>query len=942
MSIIERDFVQDNGTVKENNYKTKYYVRGEDTSVYRRIGDIPVSGNYEVNLPYPLDSRMLVPKEEYLTSIEWWRTAFGVDTIIYKGMLVTCIETHKTYVYDGPTIKLTAAKQEDDEQEYLPIENWKKQRIDKSLVKWPIDENEEEIIRIGADIVNPCDSKGEDDGVYITKNSDLLGAGLYINEKFISIGKNNTIREDSNTLYPFVPYDVVDRKNPEINFTEAYPNTQTGIYIPTDRDITEPLCIYSAKGINLNNTDDNNKIILNSAGIIDISAAGDINIKLIEDFAIATENNIILNSSSNIKETADNEIEVRANTKNVYIKDNMSLEASTYFVDTSAFKLVADTDISIFGNTINVDATGKLNLKYGNSAKIYSGDSSGLIDISTGISIKAPTDISINSNNSNILLTAKKGTINLDSSDYINKTSKKYEVVTPDLLFNVNNNSANYAKILSNSTGNSNLSLETKFGGRSANISLNNNNININADGDIGVLATGAIDISTNDDITIYTDGTNVFAVDDTSIRIGAGSSDNDDDHTPLIINGYIYPKPTREQRNSECILRLKKGTNKLQWSKDIGVKHASSEAGIAGYARLVEIDFSNTTHGYETVILAVSQSWNGDESNAKPNTTTAETQIYEIKIDFNNGTIEPYVQCLTGFYGYKDEDIDRNESESIKIVTRDEDTLDIWVYVDCHSLSWNILTYSDNCAVTETLDLTNDVQQNPVTINHPEKPIKEKRVIPVFNTSTGTSGNTDTNIGKLSPTRFIIPNPSTNVIGFGKSGFLKFTRTGDKEGNLEWGNSENLIKSFANNDTDTKVYIVGTEKSSNSAGSEGISFHEFYNDNNVYIDQYCNIFATAFYATSDERKKKDIKEIEFNDASILIPKEYRFKESNKKAYGFIAQEVEKAGYEDIVNTDKDTGDKTLDYNSAFAIAIAQMQAKIKQLEDEIKELKNK
>ena len=83
-------------------------------------------------------------------------------------------------------------------------------------------------------------------------------------------------------------------------------------------------------------------------------------------------------------------------------------------------------------------------------------------------------------------------------------------------------------------------------------------------------------------------------------------------------------------------------------------------------------------------------------------------------------------------------------------------------------------------------------------------------------------------------------------------------------------------------------------------------------------------------------------KEIEFNDASILIPKEYRFKDSDKKAYGFIAQEVEKTGYTDIVNTDEETGDKTLDYNSAFAIAISQMQAKIKQLEDEIKELKNK
>ena len=265
MSIIERDFVQDNGTVKENNYKTKYYVRGEDTKNYRRIGDIPVSGNYELNLPYPLDSRMLVPTEECLTNIEWWRTAFGIDTIIYKGMLVTCIETHKTYIYDGPTVKLTVEIQEDQEQEYLTIENWKKQRIDKSLVKWPIDVNDEEIIRIGADIVNPLDEK--DDGLYITKNSDLLGAGLYINDKFISIGKNS--RRDTN-IYPFVPYDMVENFSETISestFNEAYTNTQMGIYIPTSTDPTvadHQLCIYSANGINLNNTDDSNTIILNS------------------------------------------------------------------------------------------------------------------------------------------------------------------------------------------------------------------------------------------------------------------------------------------------------------------------------------------------------------------------------------------------------------------------------------------------------------------------------------------------------------------------------------------------------------------------------------------------------------------------------------------------------------------------------------------------------
>ena len=148
----------------------------------------------------------------------------------------------------------------------------------------------------------------------------------------------------------------------------------------------------------------------------------------------------------------------------------------------------------------------------------------------------------------------------------------------------------------------------------------------------------------------------------------------------------------------------------------------------------------------------------------------------------------------------------------------------------------------------------------------------------------------------------------------------MKFTRKATGEvGTLTWSPLDNQLKDIANNDAGTKVFIVGTERT----GAAVSTCNEFYNNIRVYIDQYCNIFATAFYATSDERKKKDIKEIEFNDASILIPKEYRFKDSDKKAYGFIAQEVEKAGYTDIVNTDEETGDKTLDYNSAFAIALA-------------------
>ena len=99
ISILNLSFI----IIHNISYNPKYYVTGDNTGDYRRIGDIPVSGNYEPNLPYPLDARTLVPKVEYLTDSNWWCTAFGIDTVLYKGMLVTCIDTHQTYIYDGET-----------------------------------------------------------------------------------------------------------------------------------------------------------------------------------------------------------------------------------------------------------------------------------------------------------------------------------------------------------------------------------------------------------------------------------------------------------------------------------------------------------------------------------------------------------------------------------------------------------------------------------------------------------------------------------------------------------------------------------------------------------------------------------------------------------------------------------------------------------------------
>jgi hypothetical protein len=159
------------------------------------------------------------------------------------------MENHMIYIYDGETIKITNGLPADR------IDHWKKERIDKSLTKWPIDVTPNDIVRIGKDVVNPLNST---DGVYIAKNEDLRGGSLYINDKFISIGMNKSVfttDETSEELpveeYPFIPYDIIPN---EQAFTE-FINAQTGIFIPTNPvSSNNKLSIYSATGIKIQNT----------------------------------------------------------------------------------------------------------------------------------------------------------------------------------------------------------------------------------------------------------------------------------------------------------------------------------------------------------------------------------------------------------------------------------------------------------------------------------------------------------------------------------------------------------------------------------------------------------------------------------------------------------------------------------------------------------------
>lgn len=92
------------------------------------------------------------------------------------------------------------------------------------------------------------------------------------------------------------------------------------------------------------------------------------------------------------------------------------------------------------------------------------------------------------------------------------------------------------------------------------------------------------------------------------------------------------------------------------------------------------------------------------------------------------------------------------------------------------------------------------------------------------------------------------------------------------------------------------------------------------------------SVSATDFTATSDIRLKRDIQQISDHIYS------FRFKDSDKLHYGFIAQELEKE-HPDLVGEGEY---KTVNYNSALSLYVAELENRVKMLENEINNLKNK
>lgn len=102
-------------------------------------------------------------------------------------------------------------------------------------------------------------------------------------------------------------------------------------------------------------------------------------------------------------------------------------------------------------------------------------------------------------------------------------------------------------------------------------------------------------------------------------------------------------------------------------------------------------------------------------------------------------------------------------------------------------------------------------------------------------------------------------------------------------------------------------------------------------------------ITAKAFYSKSDENIKEDIKPISDDalDKSDNVKfKEFKFKNTDEKAYGVIAQEVEKAGLDELVHGDASSGIKSVDYISLLVLKVAKLESMVEKLTKEINDLK--
>ena len=104
-----------------------------------------------------------------------------------------------------------------------------------------------------------------------------------------------------------------------------------------------------------------------------------------------------------------------------------------------------------------------------------------------------------------------------------------------------------------------------------------------------------------------------------------------------------------------------------------------------------------------------------------------------------------------------------------------------------------------------------------------------------------------------------------------------------------------------------------------------------------LYYTNTGTMYAVQYFASSDERLKTNISEV---SDTITLPtiKEFDFIDTSVHSYGYIAQELEACGHEELVSTDS-SGYKKVDYNAAHSLHIAKLEKENADLKNRIEKL---
>ena len=134
--------------------------------------------------------------------------------------------------------------------------------------------------------------------------------------------------------------------------------------------------------------------------------------------------------------------------------------------------------------------------------------------------------------------------------------------------------------------------------------------------------------------------------------------------------------------------------------------------------------------------------------------------------------------------------------------------------------------------------------------------------------------------------------------------------------------------------DTSDKYYLLGLMQPKNGILSDvSLNHHQ-----SLYYTSSGSMYAMQYFASSDKRLKTNISEVSEDTITLPTIKEFDFIDTSVHSYGYIAQELEACGHEELVSTDS-SGYKKVDYNAAHSLHIAKLEKENAELKNRIEKL---